>query len=354
MGLNAIANPFFATMVARQSYQLKDEITPIGVAFYITPYINGAIRVGNLAEKTLLFESMLDYKGYEMVPSTKRGAPKGSLETVAEQACRVCGNLKNKQTASRDSALEAIEEIIEEKKLLENKILTVKLKPEMAIDKNLTGLVANQLMAKYQRPVLLLNRVEDENRIKWEGSGRGYDKSRFKDLRQFLKDSQLVDLAEGHKNALGVRILDDNFDDFVKYANNELADFVFTPCHRVDFIFNGNNFNSQDIIDIAELKSYWGQGIEEPIIALENVKVNGSNLFLMSPDRNPTLKINLSNGTSLIKFKSSQEEYETLYTNGYYNLNIIGRCEKNEWNGNITAQIIIEDYEITEKRDYYF
>ena len=57
----------------------------------------------------------------------------------------------------------------------------------MAVEKTLTGLIANQLMAKYQRPVLLLNKVinEDES-VSWEGSGRGYDKSRLTDFKEFL------------------------------------------------------------------------------------------------------------------------------------------------------------------------
>ena len=74
----------------------------------------------------------------------------------------------------------------------------------------------------------------------------------------------------------------------------------------------------------------------------------------MSPDKNPTLKITLSNGTSLIKFKSSQEEFESLKTDGMVILNIIGRCERNVWNGKINPQIIVEDYEITKKVEYYF
>ena len=74
----------------------------------------------------------------------------------------------------------------------------------------------------------------------------------------------------------------------------------------------------------------------------------------MSPDKNPTLKITLSNGTSLIKFKSSQEEFEELKTGGMITLNIVGRCERNIWNGKINPQIIIEDYEVAKKVEYYF
>lgn len=348
-GLENIRNPYFKGMVDKQAYSLKGEITPIGVAFYIAPYVNATIRMGTQEEKLMLFESMLDYRGYELVPSTKRGC-RGQQETRVEQACRNCTNIKNRQTKARDAALENIERIIKEKNLLENKILVVKL-DTFAADRNLTGLIANQLMAKYQRPVLLLNKTADG----WEGSGRGYDKSRFDNLREFLKESDLVMYAEGHANALGVGITDEAFKTFIEYSNRELAEFDFTPCYKVDFIFNGADFRGTDIVEIAELKSLWGQGVDEPYVAIEHINVYAGNVVLMSPDKSPTLKITLPNGTSLIKFKSSQEEYEKLRSEtGYITINIVGKCERNVWNGTVTPQIIIEDYEIVGEQKYYF
>ena len=348
-GLENIRNPYFKGMVDKQAYSLKGEITPIGVAFYIAPYVNATIRMGTQEEKLMLFESMLDYRGYELVPSTKRGC-KGQQETRVEQACRNCTNIKNRQTKARDAALENIERIIKEKNLLENKILVVKL-DTFAADRNLTGLIANQLMAKYQRPVLLLNKTADG----WEGSGRGYDKSKFDNLREFLKDSDLVMYAEGHANALGVGITDEAFKTFIEYSNRELAEFDFTPCYKVDFIFNGADFRGTDIVEIAELKSLWGQGVDEPYVAIEHINVYAGNVVLMSPDKSPTLKITLPNGTSLIKFKSSQEEYEKLRSEtGCITINVVGKCERNVWNGTVTPQIIIEDYEIVGEQKYYF
>jgi len=348
-GLENIRNPYFKGMVDKQAYSLKGEITPIGVAFYIAPYVNATIRMGTQEEKLMLFESMLDYRGYELVPSTKRGC-KGQQETRVEQACRNCTNIKNRQTKARDAALENIERIIKEKNLLENKILVVKL-DTFAADRNLTGLIANQLMAKYQRPVLLLNKTVDG----WEGSGRGYDKSKFDNLREFLKESDLVMYAEGHANALGVGITDEAFKTFIEYSNRELAEFDFTPCYKVDFIFNGADFRGKDIVEIAELKSLWGQGVDEPYVAIEYINVYAGNVVLMSPDKSPTLKITLPNGTSLIKFKSSQEEYEKLRSeSGCITINVVGKCERNVWNGTVTPQIIIEDYEIVGEQKYYF
>ena len=366
-GLANIRNPYFKGMVDKQAYSLKDGLSPIGVAFYIAPYVNATIRMGTQEEKLMLFESMLDYRGYELVPSTKRGC-KGQQETRVEQACRNCTNIKSRQTKARDAALENIERIIEEKNLLNNKILAIKLDTFEA-DKNLTGLIANQLMAKYQRPVLLLNKtyydmtlceedgtpITTRTAISWEGSGRGYDKSKFDNLREFLKESDLVLYAEGHANALGVGIADINFDRFIEYSNQALADFDFTPCYKVDFIFYGDDFRGNDIVEIAELKSLWGQGVEEPLVAIEHINIHNGNVVLMSPEKSPTLKITLPNGTSLIKFKSSQEEYEKLHSEtGCITINVVGKCERNIWNGIVSPQIIIEDYEIVGEQKYYF
>lgn len=78
-------------------------------------------------------------------------------------------------------------------------------------------------------------------------------------------------------------------------------------------------------------------------------------ITLMSRDKNPTLKIQLQNGISCIKFKSNEEEYDKLYTeNGCVNINIVGKAEVNKWNGNVNPQIIVEEYEIINQQEYYF
>lgn len=74
----------------------------------------------------------------------------------------------------------------------------------------------------------------------------------------------------------------------------------------------------------------------------------------MARDRNPTLKISLDN-ISCIKFKSSEEEFNNLYSeDGCVTVTIVGTCQANKYNGNVTPQIIIKDYEIINKQEYYF
>ena len=368
LGLANVRNPFFRAMVEKQAFSLKGENTPMGIAFYVAPYVNATIRMGTHAEKLILFESMLDFRGYERITSTKRGS-RGELEMRVDQAVRNCTNIKNRQTRARDAALESIERLIADENLLDNKILVIKLDEKLAVEKTLTGLIANQLMAKYQRPVLLLNKtyydmslystdlqpLASGTAVSWEGSGRGYDKSKFDNLREFLNESNLVLYAEGHANALGVGIADMNFNEFINYSNDKLAAFDFTPCYKVDFIFNANNFNSNDILEIAKLKPYWGQGIDEAYVALENVKISKNNITLMGLEKGkPTLKITLPNKTSLIKFKSSQEEYDRLTASECVTINVVGTCEANYFGGTVLPQILVEDYEIVNEVSWYF
>lgn len=353
-GLQQIRNPYFRGAIDKDQFHFTNEITPIGVAFYIAPLINATTRVGTQEEKLMLFESMLDFRGYELVPSTKRGC-KGQAETRVEQACRNCTNIKSRQTKIRDNSLEKIEQIIVNQNLLSNKILIVQL-DDLITDRNLTGLIANQLMSEYQRPVLILNRIENEDgTITWEGSGRGYDKSRLKDFRGFLENNKYVIYAEGHANAFGVGIKDEDISAFIAFTNSALDGFDFTPIYNVDFIYKSDELTPDEVIDIAGMKSLWGQGVEEAEIAVEGIKVHKDNIRILSPDKNPTLKIMLPNGINFMKFRSSEEEYDKLYSElGYVTINIVGECERNIWNNKISPQVMIKDYEIVDRANYYF
>lgn len=349
-GLKQIRNPYLKGMVSTNNYSIEKGggLNPFTVAFYIAPYINAVVRVGTQDEKLMLFESMLDYRGYELIPSTKRGC-KGQTETRVEQACRNCLNIKKRQTNARDSSLNIIEHEIKEKNLLNHKILFIQVED---VDKNLTGLIANELASKYQRPTLLLNKkIDENNRISWEGSGRNYSNSPIENLREFLWNTGYPLYSEGHGSAFGFGILDSNVDKFLNHVDELLADFDFSPCYRVDKIYHSANFNTADILKIGKLKSIWGQGLEEPLIALEQIDLKKCQFNLMSPDKSPTLKITLPNGLSLIKFRSSEEEYDKIVNSDFncVNMNIVGACDINVWGGKITPQIRIEDYEIVAK-----
>lgn len=194
-GLQRIRNPFFVEMMNRQKFQFEGGITPFGIAFYIVPYINAMTRSGTMDEKTLIFEAMLEWRSDELIPSTKRGC-KGQVETRHEQAGRTCVNVKSRQKKSQDSSLENIESLIEGEHLLDNKLLILRVSADQ-VDKNLAGLIANQLANKYARPTLVLRIIEDDGKILYAGSGRNYTNSKLEDFRQFCIDTGCMTLAQG-------------------------------------------------------------------------------------------------------------------------------------------------------------
>ena len=347
-GLTRIENPFFKALVERQAYSIGETVTPIGVAFYIAPLINATIRVGTQNEKEVMFKAMLNHFAYDMIPSTKRGE-KGKTEAIVTQAVRNATNVRNRQKKARDNGFEYVEQIIAANNLDKNKIIVVQVSEDL--DKNLTGLIANQLMAKYQKPVLLV-RETDEGLL--QGSARGYDKSELKDLKSFLLESGFMEYAEGHASAMGVGIYKDKVNALVDYSNTVLANYDFSACYDVDYEYMSNDFKAQDIIDIGSMKSLWGKGVDEAMVVIKGIKITSNNITLMSANKNPTIKITLQNGTSLIKFGASQAEFESLKSSGYTEIDVIGTCAINEWQGMITPQILIKDYEVVGKQDYYF
>lgn len=350
IGLKQLRNPFIAGMADKNSYSIGDTISPYKVAFYIVPLINSITRVGTMEEKQLLFDSMLDWKAYNLIPSTKRGAGPSAKETILAQALRVATNVKNRQTTAQDSSLATVQKIIEENDLLQHKVLIIQLE-SASFDRGITGLIANKLMAIYQRPVGLLIKTYVDGKLAWSGSARGYSKGEFHNFRQLCRNSGLVFLAEGHEEAFGLGIYDENINAFIKYCDEQLKDTKFEPCYKVDYIYNLSTLKAADILEIGKMIPLWGQEVDEPLIAIEHVKITASNIALMKS----TLKITLPDGIEVIKFRSSEDEYNTLFTeNGSVTINIVGTCGINSYFGRMTPQILIEDYEIVDKQDWYF
>ena len=227
-----IKNDFFKCLLNKQSYSITGKMNPswseivdatdaISVAFYIVPLINAMIRVGTMAEKERLFMAFIN--GGEMVPSGKRGA-KGTFERVDVESARECTNAKNKQNRLKESAVERLEAKIFKYDLLENKVLFVRLDEDDDFPSELNGLIAMQLSAKYKKPTIVA-RLNNQGYDR--GSARGMNQSDLKDFKQFLLESGFFEYAQGHANAFGVSIPDDQLRKFHEYANYALADIDF-------------------------------------------------------------------------------------------------------------------------------
>jgi len=349
-GLKNLKNPYIYFMAQRNAFKLGSNITPIGAAFYIVPLLNAIQRSGTQQEKKLVFESMLDYKAFKTVPSTKRGHKLGDMEQIVEQAIRTSTNVKNRQTRVQDASLETLEKKIENEHLLDHKVLLILLDDDN-IPAEVRGLIANKFMAKYQRPCCLLTKYEDT----YSGSARGCSIAGVDDFKQLCLDTGEIEYAIGHPNAYGLSIKENNLQSFIAKTDEALKDMSDEAIYYVDYIFEGQNCNPQIILDIADMSSYWGSELDEALVAINGLKVTKEMVEIYRKSSN-TIKITLNNGVSLMKFFADENLCQKLTDNnsGFMEMDIVGKCNTNEWNGNITPQIFIEDYNITDSNKYYF
>ena len=357
-----IKNPYIYEMWQKNKFKLGEHITSIDAAFYIVPMINAVQRSGTIEEKEILFKSMLKYEAFEMVDSTKRGC-KGQMEKLVEQAVRMSTNVKNRQTRVQDSSIEYLENLIEKKDLLKHKVLLFTLEPGK-VDKNVAGLIANKFAAKYQRPCCILTRGEyieeiyNGERIQtptFAGSARGYEMSGVTNFKDICEATNLIEWTAGHQNAFGMCITTDNIDEFLVATDKALANMSSEPIYYVDYIYNGADISPQDILTISDLNSLWGKDFNEAFIAVKDLKVSKDCVTVYRKTSN-TLKITLPNKISLMKFNATDEECEQFenHTGAYIQIDIVGKCNKNEWMGNVSPQLFIEDYEITGTGKYLF
>ena len=370
-GFQNLKNPFFASLAKKNEYSMKNKVNHMSVAFYVAPYVNAICRSGTIEQKALVFKSMLKYQAFKEVLSTKRGHLLGQKEQLVEQAMRVVINVKNRQTKAQDTGLAIIEKMIEEQGLLNHKVLLFLLEPGQ-VDKNIAGLIANKIMAKYQRPTCILTKVEipkyiiDLDLPPWEkqplpqivityqGSARGCEKVGVIDFKSICADTGVTMYQTGHPNAFGLGILEQNIPAFIQKTDTALVDMQDEAVYYVDYIYEGDNIQPIDILTIADMQDLWGKDIDEPYLCIKGICIN-SDMVTVYKKKDNTLKITLSNGISLMKFKATDEQCEMLQnSDGYYTLDVIGRANKNEWMGHVSAQIFIEDYEIIDYEEGWF
>lgn len=344
-----IHNPYIYEMWQKNKFKLGEHITSIDAAFYIVPMINAVQRSGSIEEKELLFKSMLKSDAFEMIPSNKRGHKPGEEERLVDQAVRMSTNVKNRQTRTQDAGMELLEKKIEKEGLLKHKVLLFTLK-DGQVDRNIAGLIANKLAAKYQRPCCVITETDNN----YQGSARGYETSGLTNFKDICEESG-VEWAQGHQNAFGVCIAADKLESFIDNTDRALADMSSEPVYYVDYIYTGGDVNPQDILTIGGLKELWGKDFNEAMVAIKDLKVSKDMVQVYRKSSN-TLKITLPNKVNIMKFNATDEECEMLenQTGAYVQMDVVGTCHINEFFGNVTPQIFMEEYEITGSGKYLF
>ena len=365
-GFENVKNPFIYYMADKNSYSLGDKLTAWGVAFYIAPFVNAMVRSGEADEKKLLFESMLKHKAFQRVPSTKRGHKQGDTELLVEQAIRVATNVKNRQNKAQDESMAFLENMIQERNLLNHKVLVLCVKPG-EINRNIAGLVANKFMAKYQRPCCILTHIMDEEiqdpeaqvmESVYQGSARGCDMVGITEFKSICESTGCCSFTAGHEGAFGLAIPYDNLEAFVDKTDEILKDMADEPVYKCDYIIDKTNYLTEEqALELASLNNLWGKDMPEAQIGVYRLEISPDDITVYRK-RGITMKIIMPGGIDGIIKWATEEDYENLVVNnnkyGNLEINFICTCSENEWGGEVRPQYIIKDWEIIKSNKFIF
>lgn len=340
-----VKNDFLRAILEKNTFILnkRNGANYLGLAFAAVPFVNAICRSGTMDEKRLVFEAFLAHKQHDLVESSKRGE-KGKMVERIEEALTVLGRVKRRQSELQDEAVGFFKNQIEEKHLTDNAIITCVCGEDLS--PSLLGLVANKIQAKYQHPALVLRRVEKEDGAHLMGSARNYSYCPIEDMRQLCEDTGLVDYAQGHSSAYGLSMPERNLPAFMNVTNKAYEGISFSPVYHVDYVWEDGGVDPSTVLDIASFTIY-GQNVPESMNVVKDIDLSRCSVQLLSPDRHPTIKVRLPCGVDLIKFGSSQKEFKE-FASGSKRLTVVGTCAKNEYMGNVTPQIQVKDYELSE------
>lgn len=331
-GLTQIKNEYLKEMIYKNIGKY-DKLYPHSLSFNLIPKINAIIRFGKLEEKKELFYAMIGREDIYYNSRTKKE------ETLPQKLTRIGTNVHKKQGDTKKKWIAKFKENIESQRLDDNKFIVITLDEKEKFDNELTGVIASALTSTYRKPILILH--ENSKDGTYSGSLRGVD-SVLSDTKSFLLGLNLFDYVEGHSQAAGVKIKKDNLAKLNEVINKNLHFESNKNEIDVDFVVPSNKVSKTLIKNVHSFEKHWGKGIEPPLFAITNVEANMKNVKVSTGGM---IKWNV-NGVDYTQFVADKRLIEHAETDKVLTMNVIGTLSVNNFLGNVTYQVIVEEFEI--------
>lgn len=309
----------------------KDYKNPIieNISWGCANYMNSVIRYGTMDEKDLLWKAMNNEDGTVTYKNKK-----GEIieQTLQEGLVRISNNVKSRQNNSIKKSVKTIEKYIYKHELEKDKCIIIE-NVDM-VEPGLGGITAQKLSSLFKRPVIILSPFKDE----MSGSLRSQV-----DLKDVIFESGLVTFANGHSRACGVKLPKDNIPKLKEYLNEYLKDMeVGEVLEEVDYVFNGNEIELDNVKEVANLNSLWCRDCQKPMFVVKAIDIESHKITYKKEGICYVASFTY-NGITYKKRFCSREIYETMI------------CKKDLKFGKshlITLTLLCE-FEKTDKDFYY-
>ena len=176
-----------------------------------------------------------------------------------------------------------------------------------------------------------------------------------------IDKNELIEWCHGHAESAGICIKETNINNIVEYYNG--LNLSYSP--QIDVL---QSYSINDIPNYlfnefgANMDVIWGKGLEQPKFHI-TLEYNPIDFTIMGKSKT-TLKLK-QNGIDIMWFFTDKKKKEKLkigyineggdfienpFVDTIYKLEIIGTLGINVWNNRTTNQIIVEDFEVKEKK----
>lgn len=353
-GLQQIKNNFMSALVKAQEYSIGDKVNINNVQFYLTPVLNGCIRIAPDDEKELMFKAFIEE--YEVFEYKKRATKNKPAETIEEniydRAARLAKNAKARQDKQREKALSTISDMIYNSF---DKHKVIMLDVTDIVDKGITGVVAIKVADKFNRPCILLNKYVNEDGVeKYSGSARIKDNLPIKNFNKIVNDTGVFDFAQGHERAFGVGLQIDKFEEALLKLDKLLENIEYESIINVDFICDSYDISVGTIMELSKLEDLVCKGIEEPKLVIKDIYLTRDDIEIYGKNED-TISFML-NDIKFVQFKCKEGNPLYDWVQDAWNdddkvaIDIIGIPSVNEFNGIKTPQMKIIDVDVTLKQ----
>lgn len=299
-----------------QSARIDDEITSWDIAFRIAPRINA---VGRLEDASIVVQLLLT-----------------SDEMEAEEIITYIESLNNKRKQLVDTI------VAEAKSRVDEDELFIMLADE-TWHEGVLGIAASHLVKQFHRPVLLLTKSQKGNTLK--GSARSIPA--FDLFQSGLEIKHLFTSFGGHSQAAGLSFTAENFDDikahFMRACEEQLRADDFKPEIVVSQQLQVGQI-SEKLVKNVNMLAPFGFGNEEPLFLIEAIPTQVRQIG----QNNAHLKLQFYHDENMIEAIGFHFGKLAPLISKQAKVSFVGSLAINEWNGNRTVQIVIEDIAVKE------
>lgn len=305
------------------------EYTQRDIAFKIVPKFNSIVRSKDQILKQRLIYAFLGQDNIEEVLDLCAEAHKNQIETVNNIIEANVGKIKE---------------------ITDNNLIILSCDD---MPRSYSGLIAGKVMNMCDNKPTIVGKIIDGEFI---GSLRSPIP-----LQEDLDKNELIEWCHGHAESAGICIKETNIDNIVEYYNG--LNLSYSPQIDVLQSYSINNIPNYLFDEFgANMDVIWGKGLEQPKFHI-TLEYNPIDFTIMGKSKT-TLKLK-QNGIDIMWFFTDKKKKEKLkigyineggdfienpFVDTIYKLEIIGTLGINVWNNRTTNQIIVEDFEVKEKK----